>query len=78
MESKNELKEIDIKNRACYYIVIVHIISSKNSKGAKPFRVRFDKISASIKIHDKIKSLYVLVMSRMRFKVNPQPSMLRN
>ena len=77
MESKDELKEVDIKNCACYF-VIAHIISSKNSKGAKPFRVRFDKISASIKIYDKIKSLYVLVMSRMRFKVNPQPSMLRN
>ena len=84
MESKDELREIDIKNCTCYYFdniirlwvtdiefsdillderlyeekyenILIYNISYKTSKGAKPLRIRFDKIDEFIKIHDKIK-----------------------
>ena len=84
MESKDELREIDIKNCTCYYFdniirlwdtdiefsdillderlyeekyenILIYNISYKTSKGAKPLRIRFDKIDGFIKIHDKIK-----------------------
>ena len=83
MESKDELKEIDIKNCKCYYFddiirfwdrdidfsdilldeklykennenISIHDISYKTSTGAKPLRIRFDKINRFIKIHDRI------------------------
>ena len=86
MESKEELKKIDIKNRMCYYFddiirlwdtniysidilldeklykekyenILIYDISYKTSTGAKPLRIRFDKIDGFIKIHDKIRSL---------------------
>ena len=86
MESKDELKEIDIKNRTCYYFddiirfwdkdidfcdslleeklckgkyenILIYDISYKISMGAKPSRIRFDKIDRFIKIHDKIRYL---------------------
>ena len=36
---------------------MIHDISYKTSKGAKPFRVRFDEIDAFSKIHDGIRYL---------------------
>ena len=86
MESKDELKEINIKSHGCYYIddiirfcdrdiicnyilsdeklykenykiIIIYDILCKTSMGAKPLRIRFDKIDGFIKINDKIKHL---------------------
>ena len=86
MESKDELKKIDIKNRKCYYFddtirfwdrdidfsdilldeklykennenILIYEISYKASTGAKRLHIRFDKIDALIKIHDKIRYL---------------------
>ena len=74
MESKDELKEIDIKNRRCCYFhdtmraankdiystdilldeklykvnhenFLIYYISQKTSTGAKPLRIRFDKVN---------------------------------
>ena len=66
MESKNKLKEINIKNRTCYYIEInfsdilldeklyenisVYFISYKTSTVPKPLLVRFDKIDEFIRV----------------------------
>ena len=36
-----------------YKNILIHVISYKTSTGAKPLRIRFDKIDAFIKIHDK-------------------------
>ena len=88
MESKDELKEIYIKNRTCYYFddimrawdidtdtdfsgilldeklykekknfFLSYEISYKTSAGAKPLRIRFNKIDGFIKVHDKIRYL---------------------
>ena len=86
MESKDELKEIDIKNCTCdyfddiikfwdrdigfsdilldeklykekYEIILIYDISYGTSTGAKPLRIRFNKIDGFIKIHDKIRYL---------------------
>ena len=83
MESKDKLKEIDIKNHTCYcfpdtirfwdrdvefsdilldknYIkkkTKVYGISYITSTGAKPLRIRIDKIDGFIKIRDKIINL---------------------
>ena len=88
MEGKNELTEIDLKNRMCYYFddmiifwdtnnefsdilldkklykkkyenILIYDISYKTSTGAKPLRMRFDKIDGFIKIHDKIRYLVI-------------------
>ena len=79
MESNDELKEIDIKNRTCYYFddimkvgkfdfdnilldkksnknsyenILIYDISYKTLMGAKPLRIRLDKIDLFIKIYD--------------------------
>ena len=92
MESKDELKEIGIKNCTCYYfddiirvwdanvysndisldeklckgkyenILIYHILD-KTSTGAKPLRIRFDKIDGFIQIHDKVRYLVLFDFS---------------
>ena len=78
MESKDKLKEIDIKNCTCYHFddiirfwdrdilldkklykekyenILIYDISYKTLTGAKPLRIRFDKIGGFIKTHDKI------------------------
>ena len=68
MVSNDELKEIDIKHRTCYYFddiikivnfdfdnilldekpyenILVYDISYKTLIGAKPLRIRFEKVS---------------------------------
>ena len=64
MESKDELKEIDIKNRACYYFddiikdynkklyenISAYDISYKTSTGPKPLHIRFNKIDEFIRV----------------------------
>ena len=70
MESKNELKEIDIKNRACCYFDdtingtdinfsnILLDISYKTSTGPKPLGIRFSKTDGLIIVlDDKTKHL---------------------
>ena len=79
MESNDELKEIDIKNRTCYYFddimkvgkfdfdnilldkksyknsyenILIYDFSYKTLMGAKPLRIRLDKIDLFIKIYD--------------------------
>ena len=79
MESNDKLKEIDIKNRTCYYFddimkvgkfdfdnilldkksyknsyenILIYDISYKTLMGAKPLRIRLDKIDLFIKIYD--------------------------
>ena len=66
MESNDEFKKNDIKNRVCYYVddiikiedfdlhnilnensyenILVYNISCKTLIGAKPLRIRFDKV----------------------------------
>ena len=80
MESNNELIEIDIKNRTCYYFndiirvrdfdcnnnlldkksyensyknILIYDISYKTLMGAKPLRIRFNKLEGFIKIYDE-------------------------
>ena len=64
MESKDELKEIDIKNCACYYFddiikdynkklyenISAYDISYKTSTGPKPLHIRFNKIDEFIRV----------------------------
>ena len=62
MESKDELKEIDIKNRTCYYsddiiadrdMYSVDILLDKNSYETYeniPLRIRVDKIDGFIRV----------------------------
>ena len=84
MESKDELKEVGIKNCNCYYVddiisdidfdfdkILLHEKSYKNKYeniliydilyktliGAKPLRIRFDKIDGFIKTYDGIRYL---------------------
>ena len=85
MESKDELKQIDIKNCICYYFddimrawdididtdfsgifldeklykeknesISIYDISYKTSTGAKPLRIRCDKIDKFINTHNKM------------------------
>ena len=88
MESKDELKEIDIKNCVFYYFddimrvwnrdidihfsgilldkklykekyenILIYDISNKTSTGAKPLRIRYNKIDEFIKILNGIRHL---------------------
>ena len=67
MKSKNELKEIDIKNRVCYYfndivngtkINCIKIKWYKTPIVLKPLRIRFGKIDRFIiSVEDNIKHL---------------------
>ena len=64
MESKDKLKEIDIKNRTCYYFhdiikdykkklyenISVYGISYKTLMGPKPLRIRFNKIDGFMRV----------------------------
>ena len=75
MESNDELKESNIKNRTYYYFdditkikdfhfdnilineksyknILVYEISYKTLIGAKPLRIRFDKVDGFIKVSD--------------------------
>ena len=54
IESKVELKEIDIKNHAC---LCVYYISYKNCMGSVLLRIKFDEIHGFIKIYDGIRYL---------------------
>ena len=54
IESKVELKEIDIKNHAC---LCVYYISYKNCMGSVLLRIKFDEIHGFIKIYDAIRYL---------------------
>ena len=49
---------------------LINDVSCKTSTGAKPLHIRFNKIDGFIKTHDGIR-LHFLVMSRTRFRVNP-------
>ena len=62
MGSKNELKEIDTKNRTCYYIdfrdiLYKNILICDNFMGSQSFRIEFDKIDGLIKIYNGIRYL---------------------
>ena len=88
MESKDKLKEIDIKNLTCYHFddmigamdrdsgfnfndilldekiykekyenILIYYISYKTSMGAKPLRIRFDKVDLFIKTHSGTRCL---------------------
>ena len=79
MESKGELKKIDIKNHLIrfwdgdidfsdillgqklykekYENILIYDISYKTSTGAKPLRIRFDKIDGFIKVRIKINQI---------------------
>ena len=84
MESKDELKEVGIKNCNCYYVddiisdidfdfdkilldeksyknkyenILIYDILYKTLMGAKPLRIRFDKIDGFIKTYDGIRYL---------------------
>ena len=86
MESKDELKEIDIKNRTCYYFDDIIGVMDTNSDfdfsdtllGEKCYKENYKNIliyDISGKTLTSAKQLrirlYVLVMSRTRFRVNP-------
>ena len=62
MGSNNELKEIDTKNRTCYYIdfrdiLYKNILICDNFMGSQSFRIEFDKIDGLIKIYNGIRYL---------------------
>ena len=62
MGSKNELKEIDTKNRTCYYIdfrdiLYKNILICDNIMGLKSFRIGFDEIDGLIKSYNGIRYL---------------------
>ena len=71
MESKDELKEIDFKNRTCFYFDDIMSVRDKDFirrkqykniliyyiMASKPLRVRFDEIDWFIKIYDAIRYL---------------------
>ena len=73
MESKDELREIDIKNCTCYYYILqdeklykekyenilICDISYKTLMGGKPLRIRFDKLDGFIKVYDAIRYLVI-------------------
>ena len=53
MGSKNELKEIDTKNRTCYYIdfrdiLYENILICDSFMGSQSFRIGFDEIDRLI------------------------------
>ena len=68
MESKDKLKEIEIKNSTHYYFYDIVKIEDfdfkKNSYktliGVKPFRIRFDKVDRFIRVYDEIRYLVLL------------------
>ena len=62
MGSKNELKEIDTKNRTCYYIdfrdiLYKNILICDNIMGLQSFRIGFDEIDGLIKSYNGIRYL---------------------
>ena len=62
MGSKNELKEIDTKNRTCYYIdfrdiLYKNILICDNIMGLQSFRIGFDEIDGVIKSYNGIRYL---------------------
>ena len=80
MESINEWKEIDIRNRTFYYfddIMSVGVLLNsyennlffdilyKTFMGAEPFRIRFDQIDGFIKIYDGTR--YLALFSAKRY-----------
>ena len=68
MESKDKLKEIEIKNSTHYYFYDIvkteDFDFKKNSYktliGVKPFRIRFDKVDRFIRVYDEIRYLVLL------------------
>ena len=94
MDGNDELKEIDIKNRTCYYSydimqvgdfdfdnilldeksfedsyenILTYVISYKTFIGAKPLRIRFDKIDGFIKIYDGTR--YLVLFGPERYDI---------
>ena len=86
MESNDKLKEIDIKNRTCYYSddiikiedfnfsnilideksyknILVYNISYKTLTGAKPLRIRFDKVGF-IRVYDGTRYLVLFGLEK--------------
>ena len=76
----NNLKEINLKNRTCYYFndiikiegfdfhnilldeklyeyILTYDISCKTLIGAKPLRIRFDKVDGFIRVYDRTRYL---------------------
>ena len=79
MESKDGLKETDIKNGTCYYFDditrVIDVDFSDNLlnnhmklfqfRSAKPLRIWFDKINGFVKIFDGIK--YLVLFDHERY-----------
>ena len=79
MESNDELKDIYLKNRTSYFFDenSYESISYKNFMGAKPLRIRFDKIDGFIKIYDRTRYLalfspgiYGAIYDRIRYLIS--------
>ena len=99
MGINNKLKEIDIKNRTCYYSddiikiedfvlgnilideksyenILVYDVLYKNLIGAKPLRIRFDKVNGFIRIYDETRYLVLFgpekfdaILNRIRYLI---------
>ena len=77
MEGNDELKEIGIKNRTCYYFdyimrvsdsdfdILIYDISYKTFMDVKPLYIRFDKINEFIKTYDG--SRYLVLFGPERY-----------
>ena len=56
--------------------ILIYIISYKISTGAKPFRLRYDKIDGFIKIRDKIRYIVLFddwsdkIFDRIKYLIN--------
>ena len=79
MESNDELKDIYLKSSTSYFFDenSYESISYKNFMGAKPLRIRFDKIDGFIKIYDRARYLalfgpgiYGTIYDRIRYLIS--------
>ena len=106
MESNDEWKDIDIKNRTCYHIndiitiedfhfnnvlineksyenILVYHISYKTLIGAKPLRIRFDKVDGFTRVYDGTRYLvlfgrgnYDAIWNRIRYLISQESGII--
>ena len=74
----NNLKEINIKSRYCYYfddiikikdliLILFCDISNKTLIGAKPLGIRFDKVIGFIRVYDGTTILVIIFLNFTMF-----------
>ena len=83
MDSNNELKEIDIKSRMCYYFddiikiedfdinnILVYNISYKGLIDFKPLRIRLDEIDGFFRVYDGTRYLVLIGIKKYDYIYN--------